>query len=113
MKRRTPISFPIFVLYWTYRFKLQSGQVSQWLGQPINPALANHEELDVENDQEFVVGFHGIKDSIRLSSIGLKVRSIYKVSLHRQGFREHTLISRTYAYFFYLHVTWCPHVSDA
>lgn len=63
------------------RFKTSDGRLSKWMGKQINHALAVRSCLAVPNDPTIcVVGFHGAMDSLRILSIGLKVRRVQQVS---------------------------------
>ena len=62
------------------RFKTNTDRWSPWMGRPINHALTSKLEMSVEDPKtDYLVGFHGMVDSIRLLSISIKARKVIKV----------------------------------
>ena len=61
------------------RFTTDSGRTSEWLGRPINHALATKVTLSCEGPNRGLIGFYGSADSIRLLTLGIKARQVLKV----------------------------------
>lgn len=61
------------------RFTTDSGRCSKWLGKPINHALTTKVSLSGQGKHETLIGIYGTADSIRILTLGIKVRQVTKV----------------------------------